>query len=463
MVPARPTGKPRPVPHAGARIGAWEVAAVRGDDAVAVHAGEEIVLAFGDPVDLEREAHALRSVSRQLPVPEVVGVEVDEAWGPYLVLRERVSETGPVSLDLPRVHRALRAILDVARTVERAGFAWSPRVDDVALTDEGPAIRRLRGAARLGARERLDGRAVLETIGAALTCAVPALPLELLRVVLPRHHVADRSLDAVEAELLAASVSLGERLDEEAQGAQRLASCSDVGLVRENNEDAVVTAETDRATFAIVCDGVSASRDAHLAAQIAAETARAGLVTSAEEPAAAMEYALRSAHEAICAVHARRGGEPLGTTIVAARVEGARLTIGWVGDSRAYWLGDETAALLTHDHSWLEEALAAGVTTWEDAVRSPFAHALTRCLGPLEGGDSSHAEPEVIEVAVEGHGFLVLCTDGLWNYAPSADEIAALARAGRGNATGIARALVAAALSRGGQDNVTVAVVEVGA
>jgi serine/threonine protein phosphatase PrpC len=165
--------------------------------------------------------------------------------------------------------------------------------------------------------------------------------------------------------------------------------------------------------------------------------------------------------------HARGPGRRRGaardpdTTAVAATIVGGRITIGWVGDSRAYWIGDEAPVLLTHDHSWLEEALAAGVATWEEAVRSPFAHALTRCLGPLEGGDESHAEPEVVEVTIRGHGYLVLCTDGMWNYAPSPEEIAALVRIGGPDARAIARALVATALSRGGQDNVTVAVIEV--
>jgi len=454
MVPARPP--PDRLPAPGTRVGGYVVRATHGGDAVQARAGEEeVLLAFGGIIDLEREAHALRSVSAELSVPEVRGLARDERFGPYLVLRDTRIEPAPISLDPVRVHQVLCALVELARSLERAGFAWAPHADDVALTDAGPRIQRLRGATRLAARERLDARSIVETIGAALAVSVPTLPLELLRVVLPRHH-ADRSVDAVETELTAAAVAL-ETIDEPTS----IATCSDVGLVREHNEDAVVTTRVDDRIIAVVCDGVSASRDAHLAAEIAAETTRATLVVAEEEPATAMENALRSAHDAICAAHARRGGEPLGTTAVAAMILRGRITVGWVGDSRAYWIGDETPVLLTHDHSWLEEALAAGVTTWEEAVRSPFAHALTRCLGPLEGGDDSHAEPEVVEVTVSGHGYLVLCSDGLWNYAPSPEEIAALVRTGGTSASGIARALVSAALSRGGQDNVTVAVIEV--
>lgn len=454
MVPARPVNER--LPPAGTRVGRYVVRAAHGDDAVSARDDDAaVIVAFGATIDLEREAHALRSVASELSVPEVCGVARDDRYGPYLVLRDAQVEPAPISLDPVRVHQVLCALVELSRTLERAGFAWSPHADDVVLTDGGPRIQRLRGARRLGAQERLDARSIVETVGAGLAVSVPALPLELLRVVLPRHH-ADRSIDGVETELDAAAAAL-----QQVEEPTTIASCSDVGLVREHNEDAVVTTRIDDRIVAVVCDGVSASRDAHLAAEIAAETTRAALVVGGDDPVATMDHALRSAHEAICGAHQRRGGEPLGTTAVAATIRGGQIIVGWVGDSRAYWIGDDGPLLLTHDHSWLEEALAAGVASWEDAVRSPFAHALTRCLGPLEGGDDSHAEPDVVEVTVYGHGYLVLCSDGLWNYAPSPEEIAALVQVGGRDANGIARALVSAALSRGGQDNVTVAVIEV--
>lgn len=454
MMPARPLHER--LPPEGTRIGRFVVRGAHGDDSVSARDEEQaVILAFGTTIDLEREAHALRSVATELSIPEVCGLARDERFGPYLVLRDPQVEPAPISLDPVRVHQVLCALVDLSRTLERAGFAWSPYADDVVLTDGGPRIQRLRGARRLAAQERLDARSIVETVGAVLAVSVPALPLELLRVVLPRHH-ADRSIDGVETELDAAAVAL-----QTVEEPTSIASCSDVGLVREHNEDAVVTTRVDDRIVAVVCDGVSASRDAHVAAEIASETTRAALVVAEDDPVVAMDQALRSAHEAICAAHQRRGGEPLGTTAVAATITGGRIIVGWVGDSRAYWIGDDAPILLTHDHSWLEEAMAAGVATWEEAVRSPFAHALTRCLGPLEGGDDSHAEPDVVDVTVHGHGYLVLCSDGLWNYAPAPEEIAALVQAGGNDANGIARALVSAALSRGGQDNVTVAVIEV--
>jgi serine/threonine protein phosphatase PrpC len=261
----------------------------------------------------------------------------------------------------------------------------------------------------------------------------------------------------MEAELSAAAEVLVAQKDD-----ATLAYCSDVGLLREQNEDAAKVARTEELLLAVVCDGVSASRDALLAAEIASQTATSVLLDKRDEPPAqTMDDALRVAHDAICDAHQRRGGEPLGTTIVAACLRGRHLTVGWVGDSRAYFIGEGAAALLTHDHSWLNEALAAGASP-EEAMRSPFAHALTRCLGPLEGGDAWHAQPEVLETDLASAGYVILCTDGLWNYASTADEVAEIVRDVLANgATAIARTLTAAALARGGQDNVTVAVIKV--
>ena len=135
------------------------------------------------------------------------------------------------------------------------------------------------------------------------------------------------------------------------------------------------------------------------------------------------------------------------------------LTVGWVGDSRAYWLAEpgaaEPARLLTADHT-AEAAAAAG--TLDPALAAVRPDAITRWLGA--DGD---AEPDVVALTPAGPGALLLCTDGLWKYLPDADELAALAlpalRSGGPHAA--AAALTAAALTAGGADNVTVAVLPV--
>jgi len=146
--------------------------------------------------------------------------------------------------------------------------------------------------------------------------------------------------------------------------------------------------------------------------------------------------------------------------VVAAFVHRRRLTVGWLGDSRAYWVTEAgDAELCTADHSWLNEALARGSVPVDEAMESPFAHALTKCLGPLEANiGSGGVDPEVRSRPLAGPGHLVLCTDGLWNYFPSPEQVAELVRARGGGASAIARFLVCRALAEGGGDNVSVVV-----
>jgi len=142
--------------------------------------------------------------------------------------------------------------------------------------------------------------------------------------------------------------------------------------------------------------------------------------------------------------------------------DGVSVSVGWAGDSRAYWIGAEAAVCLTSDHSWAHEQVEAGRLTLDEAEADGRAHAITRWLGddaPDGGGDTRTFEPP-------GPGRLVVCSDGLWNLVPAADELAALvavttSASQQPRPLDLARALTAVALRRGARDNVTVAVVDV--
>lgn len=104
----------------------------------------------------------------------------------------------------------------------------------------------------------------------------------------------------------------------------------------------------------------------------------------------------------------------------------------------------------------MNEVVSRGEMTLDEARCSPNAHAITRCLGPLEGPT---VEPDTRETWLRGPGALVLCTDGLWNYTPTAPALAAAVHAViEPGADGLAHALVEFALDQGGFDNVSVAV-----
>ena len=251
-----------------------------------------------------------------------------------------------------------------------------------------------------------------------------------------------------------------------------LAAVTDRGKRHANNQDDVaLTLEEgggQPAQVIVVCDGVSSAQEADRASALAAEAARDALLaalragTFADE---AMAAALRAAHEAAKTIPYRRDHEtlgPPGTTIVAAVVSGETLTVGWVGDSRAYLFAAGEARLLTRDHSWVNEMVDAGEMTEAEALRSKQAHAITRCLGPLNGEPPDDVPvPSVVTLPALPGGLLLVCSDGLWNYAAAPEELAALVGSSpEGGALALCRHLVDFALAQGGRDNITAAVVE---
>ncbi|PSB22238.1 serine/threonine protein phosphatase [Phormidesmis priestleyi ULC007] len=238
-----------------------------------------------------------------------------------------------------------------------------------------------------------------------------------------------------------------------------LAGVSDRGLRHHQNEDFLALQTIGNAEILIVCDGVSSSDHPELAAQTASESA--GLtIASALQAKASPESAIRSAVETallgVCRLsEGQSGTEPPSTTLVAAVVQNGIVTIGWLGDSRAYWISDSGSRQLTHDHSWVNDAIASGKMTAAEANHAPQAHAITRWLGADAKED---AAPEIVQFPLPGAGYLLLCSDGLWNYAPEVQQIQELVQKSLGmDAVTIARSLVEFARSRGGHDNITVA------
>ncbi|MCU1374795.1 MAG: hypothetical protein JWO68_2081, partial [Actinomycetia bacterium] len=133
------------------------------------------------------------------------------------------------------------------------------------------------------------------------------------------------------------------------------------------------------------------------------------------------------------------------------------IVAGWVGDSRAYWLPDAgTATQLTTDHSWASGQIALGVPR-EVAEAAPEAHAITRWLG----ADAPDPVPELTSSTIDGPGWLLVCSDGLWNYCSTAgalrDLIAGIVAEHGDEPATVAGRLVTFANDQGGMDNVTAA------
>ena len=475
LAPARPLHST--VPAAGTNLGAVRILGPRDtDDAFAVDArGERSLVVFGDAAALETELRALQVVSRH--GPSLLERGRHAAHGAWLRLSLHAGAE-PLASAAPRLDPAAAlaladAYVDTAVALERARFAWTPRADDLAIEYGAPRLLRARVAA-LGPGQRADVAPLLRALAASFLPEPAAFGstrfVHLLAA--PRSPLdADRARADLEA---ARSDSARDRR----ATAGGVGAATDAGLHHLKHEDAFATAHGAIGgrpwTVLVVCDGVSTSSASEEAAAIAAKTAcdvLAQFMRSGDAPyettATAVAAAIRAAHIAVCATPIPHGeAAPPGTTIVVALVNDHRAAFGWLGDSRAYWIGPSGGELLTRDHSWINEAVARGEMSEEDARKAPLAHAITKCLGPLEVGEASLApiDPEVRSRDLAGAGMLLLCTDGLWNYFPETPDLAEAVNAlgPRAEPGLVARYLVNRAVAAGGADNVTVTAARIG-
>jgi serine/threonine protein phosphatase PrpC len=217
------------------------------------------------------------------------------------------------------------------------------------------------------------------------------------------------------------------------------------------------------ASVIVACDGVSTSRDPHLASLVAADLIRDHLVAAlgrGEAAQAAMTSAIEAAQLAVAglAEDPADPGNSSCATVVAAVLEPGLVTVGSVGDSRVYWLAPDPAESrrLTDDDSWAGLMIAQGILGEEEAYRAPQAHTIIRWLG----ADAPDEPPHIVQFAPQGPGLVLACSDGLWNYVPEASRLAELAvPTGAGAWGGLqaaANSLCAVALEGGGHDNITV-------
>jgi serine/threonine protein phosphatase PrpC len=235
---------------------------------------------------------------------------------------------------------------------------------------------------------------------------------------------------------------------------------SDPGCVRPNNED-VVQADTGLG-LALLADGMGGYNAGEVASRMAVAVVHAALAASgpSTDPASAAERLHQAVAQANRAVFDAGTTQPeclgMGTTLVVAWFQGARLSLGHIGDSRGYRWRDGRLEPLTRDHSPLQAQLDAGLITAEQAARSPQRHLITRALGLGPEVQLELSEHPVLP----GDGFL-LCSDGLTDMLGDADLAERFARAWPASAplAVLADDLVQAAKDRGGRDNVSVVLV----
>ncbi|TMC78115.1 MAG: serine/threonine-protein phosphatase [Chloroflexi bacterium] len=213
---------------------------------------------------------------------------------------------------------------------------------------------------------------------------------------------------------------------------KRTAARTDVGRVRELNEDRYLVRVEPRGTLLAVADGVGGEAGGEMASSAAIEAlSRRFFDASAElSRADALAAAMRDANDAVLGAAGKSGQKGAASTLVAAAVSGNNAVVGNLGDSRAYLVRDGTIQRITADHS------------------GAFPSSITRFVG-----DPNGVQPDVfVETLVPGDR-LLLCSDGLTRHVPD-EEIAAEARSQ--DIERAVKSLVDLANERGGEDNITV-------
>jgi serine/threonine protein phosphatase PrpC len=249
----------------------------------------------------------------------------------------------------------------------------------------------------------------------------------------------------------------------------RSSARTNVGQVRQNNEDNVYLWVGDQTVLAVVADGMGGAAAGEEASRLAVEAIGQGMSLNQNENRDLLQsisddqltgHLRDSILQANLSIIRRAAEAPemrgMGTTVTLAFVRGREVTIAHVGDSRAYHISGANAQIrqITSDHSFVEALFAAGHITREQADEHPMRNVLYRALGQTEDVDV-----DVYHSYLQVGDRLVLCSDGLTRHVKS-DEIArvVLEETSPDNASQI---LIDMANERGGEDNVSVIVINV--
>lgn len=226
-------------------------------------------------------------------------------------------------------------------------------------------------------------------------------------------------------------------------------SRTDVGLVREHNEDSLLVCPP----LYVVCDGMGGHEAGEVASELAIRTMEelADSITDAASMTSAVEAANLNV---IKAPRQGVGREGMGTTLTAAQLKGERLLLAQVGDSRAYLLHNGKLQQITRDHSLMADLIEAGQITEEEARFHPNRSVITRAIG-----SDPYMQPDIYELNLSAGDRLLLCSDGLNAMLPDyqiADVLHDVA-----DPQACADELVSQARAAGGYDNITTIVVDI--
>jgi len=230
----------------------------------------------------------------------------------------------------------------------------------------------------------------------------------------------------------------------------QIACKTDVGLMREHNEDCCVIGEN----FAVVADGMGGHNKGEVASQMTVDVLYEKLHGVKQ---ITTELVCDAVSEANRAVYEESVSNPecngMGTTVVVAVWDDKKVIVGHIGDSRAYEIVKSEIKLLTKDHTLVQELIDEGKLNEEDAEAYPDKHVITRAVGT-----DLVESPDVQELKRRKNQWLILCSDGLSNYV-NEDMIKECVEK-YNDADKITESLIEMANTGGGADNITVVAVQ---
>lgn len=232
---------------------------------------------------------------------------------------------------------------------------------------------------------------------------------------------------------------------------------TDKGIVRRENQDscAYEIIPDHGLAWGVVCDGMGGAKAGDIASKLAVETFRTHLecLRGPEPPTEKGELLVSAAEDANRVVYRKASTDDacigMGTTLVGLILQGETLKVVNVGDSRAYLIRPDGIRRITRDHSVVEDLVANGDLTPEQARRHPQKNLITRALGT-----SPWVKADLFQETVAPGDALLLCSDGLINEVTD-QEIQKEVLAG-GSPQEICQRLVTRTLDNGAPDNVTV-------
>src|SRR5262249_8798040 len=210
------------------------------------------------------------------------------------------------------------------------------------------------------------------------------------------------------------------------------AALTDVGMVREHNEDSVLSLECVRESLLepdqnflhVVCDGMGGAEAGEVASAIAVATIRSYVQerlagNDAKDPSKLMISALEEANSRILSYqNAHPESRGMGSTAVGTLIIPPNAAVAWVGDSRAYLLTSGTLRPITKDHSLVQRLLEIGQITAEEARNHEHKNVVTRTLGARQSGP---AGAEGVSLRLKRGDSILLCSDGLTSHVDDAE------------------------------------------